>query len=104
LSDASVVSHRVRGPVTFDNLMALRAEGDAVISAAPTGVRMQLDDLDGGSSAAVALIMAWFRCAAVQDKTIEFVDVPPEVTKIIELSGLTDVLPLRGSVAAVSSD
>jgi phospholipid transport system transporter-binding protein len=104
LSDGAGVSHRVRGPVTFENLMALRAEGDEVIAAATGPVRMQLEDLDGGSSAAVALLMAWFRSATAREKAIEFVDVPKEVRKIIELSGMTEVLPLVESAAAAASD
>lgn len=100
MNDAAPVSHRVRGPVTFDNLMALRADGEAAITAAPDAVRMCLDELDGGSSAAVALLVAWFRAASAQAKHIEFVNVPAEVRKIIELSGLTDVLPLAESAAA----
>jgi anti-anti-sigma factor len=104
LSDDPSGSHRIRGPVTFENLMALRAEGDRVIATATEPVRMHLEGLDGGNSAAVALLMAWFRAATAHQKTIEFVDVPKEVRKIIELSGLTEVLPLVESSATVSAD
>jgi anti-anti-sigma factor len=99
LSDVPAVSHCVSGPVTFDNLMAMRSAGEAVIERAEGPVLMELEALDGGSSAAVALLMAWYRAAVARDKSVTFHSVPPEVIKIIELSGLADVLPLTAEAA-----
>lgn len=100
MSQPDAVQHRVAGAVTFDNLMALRHAGEAVIDAADGPVEMQLGELDGGSSAAVALLMAWLRAAARRQIDLSFVDVPPKVRKIVELSGMTEVLPLRPASTA----
>ena len=100
MSHRSPVQHPVAGAVSFDNLMALRHAGEAVIATAEGPVEMQLGGLDGGNSAAVALLMAWLRAAARAGVEVTFVDVPPEVRKIVELSGLVDVLPMRPARAA----
>ena len=100
MSESSASEYRVEGRVGFDNLMRIREEGEAAIAAAGPHVVMDLSRLDNGNSAAVALLMAWFRAAESEDKTIRFTAAPAELENFIELSGLTDVLPLDGSPAA----
>lgn len=95
MSEAQAVRFPVTGTVTFDNLMDIRRAGEAAIAEAADGVTFDLSGLAQGNSAAVAVLMAWFRAADRQDKTVSFVGVPAELESIIELSGLTDVLPLE---------
>jgi len=91
----------VSGRITFDNFSLLRAEGERHIAADPHAV-FNLAELAEGTSAAVALLMAWFRHAHHLDKTVAFEDVPESLLNIIEVSGLADVLPVGiGSGAAV---
>lgn len=104
MSDADAVSYRLQGPVTFDNLAELRAQGEAAIAAADGRAVVDLSGLESGNSVAVALMMAWFRAAELHDKAIAFAGVPDELSRIIALSGMADVLPLatdehRGSEA-----
>lgn len=86
--------YRLEGRVSFDNLVQLRREGEAALAQAADPAVMDLSGLSHGNSAAVALLMAWFREAEHHDKTVRFVHVPEEVKNIIELSGMSDVLPL----------
>jgi phospholipid transport system transporter-binding protein len=86
---------RLTGAVSLANLMDIRRQGEAALAAAAPPVRMDISGLENGNSAALALLMAWFRAARAQDKAVTFTGVPAELQKIIELSGMTSVLPLE---------
>ena len=105
MSEAVPAAYRVNGRVTFANLMHIREEGEAAIAEAGDPVVIDFTGLENGNSAAVALLMAWLRAADDLGKSIEFVAAPTELENIVELSGMTDVLPMRSrAVAPVSSD
>jgi len=95
LNDAAAVRVPVEGTVTFDDLMARREAGERAIADADAAVVFDLGGLDAGNSAAVALLMAWFRAAERDGKTVRFVRVPQQLRSILELSGMTGVLPLE---------
>ena len=104
MSEAQVVQFPVTGTITFDNLMDVRRAGEAAIADADDGVTFDLSGLEHANSAAVAVLMAWFRAADRQDKTVSFVGVPAELESIIELSGLTDVLPVERAPQPVAEE
>lgn len=87
--------YRVDGPVTFHNLERIRKEGEVAIEAAGERVNIDLSGLEQANSAAVALLMAWYRAAEGDGKAIAFVDAPVALVNIVELSGMTEVLPIR---------
>lgn len=89
--------YRLSGRVRFRNFKKYRGEGEAAIEAAPNGVVIDLSGLEHSNSAAVALLMAWYRAAEQRDKSIRFVGVPVDLMDIVELSGLTEVLPVQGA-------
>ena len=93
MSDA--VSHSLTGSVTFTNLAAVRAAGEAAIAAAGERAVVDLSGLTDGNSAAVAVLVSWYRHAQGLGKDIVFLDAPAEVRNIIGLSGLSRVLPLE---------
>ncbi len=95
MNDAVEAAFRPTGRVTFGNLLRLRQEGEAAIAAAPEKAVVDLSGLENGNSAAVALLMAWFRAARNLDKSIVFTRAPTGIRNIIELSGMHDVLPLQ---------
>lgn len=97
MSDA--VDYRVTGRVRFANLMDIREAGEAAITAGGDDVVVDLSGIENGNSAAVALLIAWYRAAESQDKSIRFVAAPAELENIVELSGLRDVLPLTANGA-----
>lgn len=86
-------SFRLDQPVTFDSLVRLRSAGESAISAAADAVLVDLAGLEHSNSAAVALLMAWWREAERQGKRITFRDPPAALRDIVELSGMTEVLP-----------
>ena len=85
---------QLSGVINFDNLTEIRSVGEARISEVNETLRIDLSDLEEANSATVALLIAWFRAARAQDKSIVFVEVPPELRNIIAFSGLDQVLPL----------
>lgn len=98
MSDGAI-NYRIDGRVRFANLMEIREAGEAAIDAGGERVVIDLSGLENGNSAAVALLMAWYRAADAQDKSIRFVRAPVELENIIELSGLRDVLPIEAAGA-----
>lgn len=94
MSEAGGVDYRLSGRVTFGNLVRIREEGEEAIARAGDRVVIDLSGLESGNSAAVALLMAWFRAAEHGGKSIRFLAPPEELENIVDLSGLIDVLPL----------
>lgn len=88
---------RVPAEVRLANLREVRANGDRYLRDAGDHAVFSLAGVTTGDSAVVALLMSWYRSAHALGKTIEFTDIPGEVRNIIDLSGLTDVLPLRAA-------
>ena len=90
------IEYAVPEAVDFDNLADLRKRAEQKIDDLADGESMlvRFSSSARSGSAAVALMIAMYRRAHVAGKSISFVDVPDEVVNIIEVSGLTDVLPL----------
>ena len=85
---------RFPASVGFDGLVALRDRGDAHIEA-ETEPSFDLSGLREARSAAVAVLIAWFRYAHARGKVVRFLSVPPALMNIIEVSGLREVLPIE---------
>lgn len=88
------ISHRLEGPVTVANLVDLRGAGEAAIEASEGRAVVDLSGLEASNSLSVALLMAWFRAAERSGKELEFIGAPDELSSIIELSGMNEVLPM----------
>ncbi len=95
--------HRLSEPVTFESLTRLRAAGESAIAATATGVVIDLSGLPQSNSAAVALLLAWWREADRLEKPIAFRDPPASLRDIVELSGMTDVLPFEPAADATEA-
>jgi ABC-type transporter Mla MlaB component len=87
--------------VNFDNLAALRRQAELKIDelSAVRTLEIGFGNLSHSGSPAVALMIALFRYAHVAEKTVSFVDVPADILNIIEVSDLSDVLPLSGLIS-----
>ncbi len=88
--------------VGFDGLIALRELGDAYIDA-EAEPSFDLSGLAEASSAAVAVLIAWFRYAHARGKVVHFFSVPPALMNIIEVSGLRQALPVETTSAVTSA-
>ena len=80
--------------VDFDSLVSLRSAGEDFIGNAPEQAVFSLAELSEANSAAVALMMSWYRYAHTRGKSILYTRASPEVRNIGRVSGLEDILPL----------
>lgn len=87
--------------IDFQNLLTVRAEGEAFIDEHTASV-FSLGGLQESNSSAAVLLTAWFRYAHLQGKSILFVDVPVDLRNIIDLCELDKVLPLEEAIPPTS--
>ena len=91
--------------VSFENLVATREAGKQHIDSlvADTDVaEFDLAGLTDASSAAVALLIAWFRYGHAHGKVVRFLNVPAAIMNIIEVSELAEVLPIAAATPEVA--
>lgn len=91
-----VIVYLVPEAVDFDNLTRLRRHAEKQVDALTEGQTLQvkLTSSSHNGSAAVALMIALYRRAHVAERSVSFVEVPEEVINIIDVSGLSDMLPV----------
>jgi phospholipid transport system transporter-binding protein len=100
LAGASASAFRLPDSVRYDNVLAVREAGERALDEAPDGVEFSLAPLRESNSVVVALLLAWVRHARARSKSIRFVEVPADLRNIIELYGVTEILPLEDGGAA----
>ncbi|MCZ6641565.1 MAG: STAS domain-containing protein [Gammaproteobacteria bacterium] len=81
--------------ITLDNIAEVRASGERHITGCGDECTFDLSGLKQNNSLTVALLMAWFRHAHVRGKSIVCVDVPEDLRNIIDVCGLTEVIPIK---------
>ena len=91
-ADAFFDGGRLCGRVLFASFAQVRAEGEALIDAAEAQVELDLSGLEYSNSLAVGAMVAWYRRASAQGKVVRFSNVPADLRKIIDVSGLEDLL------------
>ena len=83
--------YRVQGPVTLDTVQPLLEEGIRRFDG--TEVRVDLSGVTDADSAAVALLLAWARDAAVRGRRIRFEHLTKNLKSLIDLYELGELLP-----------
>jgi len=85
-------SFRPQGPLTLDTvtrqvdaLDGMSAQGEVVID---------LSGVTETDSSAVALLLAWCRCARTRGQSVKLVAVPEGLRRLIAVYGLVELLPL----------
>ena len=83
------------GAIDATNFKTWQDQGERHIqeSAQPI-VQIDLAGLERSNSMAVALLLAWLRCADSQGKALQIAQVPQSLRYIIDFSGLTEVLSI----------
>ncbi|MBX3705117.1 MAG: STAS domain-containing protein [Pseudomonadales bacterium] len=82
--------------VGFQDAAATRHAGEAFVDHGPDEVDFDLSGVRASSSLVVALLLAWLRHARGRGKQVRFLDPPADLRNIIELYGVTELLPLVG--------
>jgi phospholipid transport system transporter-binding protein len=81
----------VSGPLTLGTVaQALREGNDAIAMGART---VDLGEVDGLDSSALALLLAWMREAKRRDRSLSFTRLPEGLTTIASLYGVAELLP-----------
>ncbi len=70
----------------------LKNAGRDLIANGQSPLRVDLAGLETANSVSVAVLVAWYRAAAREEKSIDFVNLSPELQEIIEFSGLSRLL------------
>jgi len=83
--------YRVQGPVTLATVRPLLEEGERRFDG--TEVRVDLSGVTDADSAAVALLLAWARDAAVRGRRIRFEQFTKNLQSLIDLYELGELLP-----------
>lgn len=78
--------------VSLDRAEAVKLEGVRIIQQQPGPFSVDLGSLTQANSVTVALLVAWYRHASLNQKSIKFVNLSEELHNIIEFSGLSQVL------------
>ena len=84
--------HRLVGRLRFDCFEPTRLDGERLIEESQGPVELDLSGLRYANSLAVSAMIAWYRFAFHQGKVVHFSNVPPELRKIIAISGLVELL------------
>lgn len=78
--------------VSLDEAEALKRQGLKLIDAHQGPIKVDLGELQRANSVTVALLVAWYRRAILQQKPITFVNLSEDLHNIVEFSGLSRVL------------
>lgn len=84
-------SLRVEGPITFANVEAVLSEG--LRSFDGPQVRVDLAGVTEVDSSALSMLLEWVRQAASKGQRIDFVNLPPNLTSLARLYGVTELIP-----------
>ena len=79
--------------IHFAEVEDLKVRGNQLIDlSCEQSIVVDLAGLAGANSVTVALLLAWYRHAALQHKQLLLTNVAPALQNIIDFSGLADVL------------
>jgi ABC-type transporter Mla MlaB component len=78
--------------VGLDQAEQIKSDGFAIIDAQAGPFQVDLAGLQKANSVTVALLVAWYRQAKLQEKTIFFMNLSEELHNIVEFSGLSRIL------------
>ncbi len=82
------------GRLTSDTVPALEPQGSELITTQHDCYEIDLAEVTFGSSAAVALMLAWLRSARAAQVKITFKNLPQGMRGLVRVSKLEDILPL----------
>jgi phospholipid transport system transporter-binding protein len=83
----------VSGALTFQTVPDIHERANAWVRAPNGTVAVDLSGVTRADSAGLALLLEWLRLAAGGGRELRFVNVPDQVHRLIEINGLTEILP-----------
>ena len=85
---------RVQGSVSFENIVALRCEGEQWMKAhANTNLFViDLSEMKDQDASSISLLLSWERLARQNKWSFSFTHVPMSLQRMSKMFGLTDVI------------
>ena len=89
---------QISGVLDYSNGAALREQGQTLIrnSAAKT-IQLNCAGVEKSSSVGLALLLAFMRDSEGAGKTVELAQLPEDMRKIAQVSGLTEIFGIESS-------
>lgn len=85
---------RVTGALDFDTVVTLEPAGADWIRSGSGACHIDLAAVSYSSSAGLALLLAWLRCAAAAGRPVTIAGLPAELGALASVCGIEDLLPL----------
>ncbi|MGD8998837.1 MAG: STAS domain-containing protein [Granulosicoccaceae bacterium] len=86
-------SYRLLGELSFASVPAVRRVGLETF-VADSDIRLDLAGVSRADSAGLALLIEWLRYARQRNKTLHYLNMPPQMLAIARASSLDQILPL----------
>jgi phospholipid transport system transporter-binding protein len=85
---------KLKGALSFESLPAVLAESAQFTARTDLPDRLVIDfsEITAIDSSAVALLLEWRRQALTRRKTLEFVNLPPNLLALAQLYGVADLI------------
>jgi anti-anti-sigma factor len=78
--------------IGLDVAEAIKTQGVGLINTSTGPINVDLAGLNRANSVTVAVLVAWYRHATLQRKSIFFVNLSEELHNIVDFSGLSRIL------------
>ena len=82
----------VQGPVTIDNVVEITQQGATLFDG--NDLIVDLEDVTEVDSTVVSMLLEWLRIARNQNHQLQFMHVPQNLTSLIQLYGIAELIPL----------
>lgn len=91
----------VQGPVTIGNVVRLMQEGIALFDDQP--LTIDLEKVSEVDSTIVSMLLEWLRATRKNTHTLQFINVPENLTSLIQLYGVAELIPIPTPPATAQS-
>ena len=84
---------KLKGTVTFDNVMSLDSKGlESIKTTQASLITLDLSELTHSDSSVLALLINWLRYANTYKKQLNYVSIPPFLEHVMSIYGIDEVL------------
>lgn len=91
----------VQGPVTIGNVVRLMQEGIVLFDDQP--LTIDLEKVSEVDSTIVSMLLEWLRATRKNTHTLQFINVPENLTSLIQLYGVAELIPIPPPPATAQS-
>ncbi len=82
----------VQGSVTIDNVVRLMQEGIALFDDQP--LTIDLEQVSEVDSTIISMLLEWLRATRKNTHTLQFINLPENLTSLVQLYGVAELIPI----------